>query len=108
MKKCILCADLAQVRKYFFNDKPLCTMHYAEYLEFLIEEKDHPITADDASAAFSKYKLTLEPTPLSERARAEKVKKEREDRAQAERENEEKKFSAPAPSPYRNPFKMGM
>ena len=103
MKKCILCADSARTRKYFFKNQALCIMHYAEYLEFLIEEKGHRITVDDASSAFSKYKLTLEPTPLSECARAEKARKERE-----KREKEKKESSAPAPSPYRNPFKMGM
>ena len=103
MEKCILCADAARERKYFFKEEPLCTMHYSEYLEFLIEEKGHRITVDDASSAFSKYKLTLEPTPLSERARAEKIEKERE-----KREKEKKESSAPAPSPYSNPFKMGM
>jgi hypothetical protein len=71
MKKCILCGDTAQTRKYFFKEKPLCSMHYAEYLEVLIEDKEHTITADDATSAFSKYKLTLEPTPLSESERAE-------------------------------------
>ena len=108
MEKCILCADLAQERKYFFKEEPLCTLHYAEYLEFLIEEKGYTITADDASSAFSKYKLTLEPTPLSERARAEKARIKREKKAQEESEKKKKKSSAPAPSPYRNPFKMGM
>jgi len=103
-----LCADIAQERKYFFEGEPLCSMHYSEYLEVMIEEKEYTFTVDDADSAFNKYKLTLEPTPLSESARAEKVKKEREDRDQAEREKEEKKSSAPAPSPYSNPFKMGM
>jgi len=98
MGKCILCADTAQTRKYFFKDKPLCTMHYAEYLDVMIEDKEYTITGDDASSAFSKYKLTLEPTPLSESARAEKVKKEREAREEAERE--ENRSSYPAPSPY--------
>jgi len=108
VKKCILCADLAQARKYFFDDKPLCTMHYAEYLEFLIEEKEQIITLSDASSAFSKYKMTLEPTPLSERARAEKAKKEREKKAREESKKKKKASSSPAPSPYSNPFKMGM
>lgn len=107
MKKCILCADSAQERKYFFKEKPLCTLHYAEYLEFLIEEKRHTITADDASSAFSKYKLTLEPTPLSESQRAEKAKEEREEREDRERK-EIKRSSEPAQSPYSNPFSMGM
>lgn len=99
--ECILCADTAQERKYFFKEQPLCTMHYSEYLEVLIEEKKHTITGDDASSAFEKYKLTLEPTPLSESARAEKVKKEREAKETAKREEEKKKASRPAPSPYR-------
>jgi len=107
MEKCILCADSARERKYFFKEEPLCTMHYAEYLEFLIEEKGHTITVDDASSAFNKYKLTLEPTPLSEGQRAEKAKKEREDREREEREEVERS-SEPAPSPYSNPFSMGM
>jgi len=102
MKRCILCADAARERKYFFKEEPLCTLHYAEYLEFLIEEKEHTITADDASSAFNKYKLTLEPTPLSESQRTEKAKKEREEREEIERS------SVPAPSPYKNPFSMAM
>ena len=101
MSKCILCADVARTRKYFFKDKPLCTMHYAEYLEVLIEEKKSNVTSSEAKSAFSRYKLKLEPTPLSESARAEKVKKEREAREKAEREEEKKKVSRPAPSPYR-------
>lgn len=108
MSKCILCADTARTRKYFFKDKPLCTMHYAEYLDVMIEDKEYTITSDDASSAFAKYKLTLEPTPLSESSRAEKVKKEHEAREKAEREEEKKKISQPAPSPYRSPFGMGM
>ena len=107
MKKCILCGDTAQTRKYFFEEKPLCSMHYAEYLEVLIEDKEQTITTDDASSAFNKYKLTLEPTPLSESQRAEKAKKEREDRKREEREEIERS-SEPAPSPYSNPFSMGM
>ena len=83
-------------------------MHYGEYLEVLIEEKKSKVTSSEASSAFSKYKLTLEPTPLSEKARAEKVKKEREAREKAEREEEKKKASQPAPTPYSSPFGMGM
>ena len=101
MEKCILCADIARTRKYFFKEQPLCTMHYAEYLDVMIEDKEYTITSDDASSAFSKYKLTLEPTPLSESARAEKVKKEREAKENSKREEEKKKASRPAPSPYR-------
>lgn len=101
MDKCILCADTAQTRKYFFKEQPLCTMHYSEYLEVLIEEKKSKVTSSEASSAFDKYKLTLEPTPLSESARAEKVKKEREVKENAKREEEKKKVSRPAPSPYR-------
>jgi len=101
MDKCILCADTARTRKYFFKKQPLCTMHYSEYLEVLIEEKKSKVTSSEASSAFDKYKLTLEPTPLSESARAEKVKKEREVKENAKREEEKKKASRPAPSPYR-------
>jgi len=108
MDKCILCADTARTRKYFFKEQPLCTMHYSEYLEVLIEEKKSKVTSSEASSAFNKYKLTLEATPLSESERAEKVKKEREAREEAEREEEKKKNSQPAPSPYSSPFGMGM
>jgi hypothetical protein len=101
MDKCILCADTAQERKYFFKEQPLCTMHYAEYLEVLIEEKKSNVTSSEAKSAFNRYKSKLEPTPLSETARAEKVKKEREAREKAEREEEKRKASQPAPSPYR-------
>lgn len=108
MKKCILCADAAEERKYFFKGKPLCTMHYSEYQDVLIGELKSTITSSDASSAFEKYKLTLEPTPLSESARAEKVKKEREAKEKAEREEEKRKASQPAPNPYSSPFGMGM
>jgi len=99
--ECILCADTAQERKYFFKEKPLCTMHYAEYLEVLLEEKKSNVTSSEAKSAFSRYKLTLEPTPLSESARAEKVKKEQEVKEKAEREEKKKKASRPTPSSYR-------
>lgn len=101
MNKCILCKDTARERKYFFKGKQLCSMHYAEYLEVLIEDKEHSITSDDASSSFNKYKLTLEPRPLSENEREEKLKKERE-----AKENEKKKSLAP--SPYSDPFTMRM
>ena len=101
MDKCILCADTAQVRKYFFKEEPLCTMHYAEYLEVLIEEKKSTVTSNEASSAFEKYKLTLEPTPLSESERTEKLKKERAVEEQAKRDEEKNKASAPTPRPYR-------
>ena len=99
--ECILCADTAQERKYFFKEKPLCTMHYAEYLEVLLEEKKSNVTSSEAKSAFDKYKLTLEPTPLSESARAEKVKKEQEVKEKTEREEKKKKASRPTPSSYR-------
>ncbi len=101
MGKCILCADVAQERKYFFKEKPLCTMHYAEYLEVLLEEKKSNVTSSEAKSAFNRYKLTLEPAPLSETARAEKVKKEREAKEQAKKDEEKKKSTAPTPRPYR-------
>jgi len=108
MSKCILCADVARIRKYFFKDKPLCTMHYAEYLDVMIEDKEYPITSEDASSAFNRYKLTLEPTPLSESERVEKVKKDLEAKEKAEREEEKRKESQHALSPYSSPFGMGM
>ena len=66
MNKCILCADTAEERKYFFEDEPLCEMHYAEYLEFLIDDMKEDVTSKGASTAFNKYKLTLESKLLSE------------------------------------------
>lgn len=104
MDKCILCADTARTRKYFFKEQPLCTIHYSEYLEVLIEEKKSNVTSSEAKSAFNRYKLTLEPTPLSESERAEKVKKEREAREQTEKEEEKKKASRSAPR--RNRMRM--
>lgn len=101
MDKCILCADTARERKYFFKGEPLCSMHYAEYMEVLIKDKEYTITADDASSAFEKYKLSLEPTPLTEKQRADKVQKEREAKEKKKQEEEKKKAARPAPSPYR-------
>ena len=75
--KCILCADMAQERKYFFKGKPLCSMHYAEYLEVLIESSDSVFTGDDAFNAFYDYRQTLEPTPLDEIHRREKKEKKK-------------------------------
>ena len=92
---------MARERKYYFEKEPLCTMHYSEYQDVLIGEIKTTVTSSEASSAFNKYKLTLEPTPLSESARAEKVKKEREAREKSEREEEKEKASHPAPSPYR-------
>jgi hypothetical protein len=95
MNKCILCGDTARERKYFFKSKPLCSMHYAEYLEFLIDDKGYDITSDNSSNAFNKYKLSLEPQPLSESERENKEKREQEAR------EEEKKISfSPTPRPY--------
>lgn len=105
--KCILCADTAKERKYYFEKEPLCTMHYSEYQDVLIEELMGTVSSSDASSAFEKYKLTLEPTPLSESERAEKVKKDLEAKEKAERE-EKRKESQPSPSPYSSPFGMGM
>lgn len=99
--KCILCADRAQERKYYFEKEPLCTMHYSEYQDVLIEEIKSTVTSSEVSSAFSRYKLTLEPTPLSESERAEKVKKEHKARENTKIEEEKKKASRPAPSPYR-------
>ena len=73
--ECILCADMAQERKYFFKGKPLCSMHYAEYLEVLIESSDIVVTGDDAFNAFYEYRQTLEPAPLNEIHRREKKEK---------------------------------
>ena len=73
--ECILCADMAQERKYFFMGKPLCTMHYAEYLEVLIESLECTFGGADAANAFHEYRQTLEPVPLSETQRVEEVKK---------------------------------
>jgi len=98
MDKCILCADTAQERKYFFKGEPLCTMHYAEYLEVLISEKKSSITSSEASSAFNKYKLTLEPTPLGEKGRAEKVQKKQEKRREEEAKKEEEKKKAARPA----------
>ena len=108
MNKCILCADTAQERKYFFKGEPLCFMHYAEYLDVMIEDKEYTITSDDSTSAFEKYKLTLEPTPLSESKRKEKAREEHEDKERAKREEEKKKTSYSAPSPHNNSFNMGM
>jgi hypothetical protein len=76
MEKCVVCADHAQERKYFLKGKPLCWMHYAEYMEVLYEEKDYDPSVEDMSSAFNQYLLTLEPAPLTAEERAEKEKRE--------------------------------
>ena len=86
--ECILCADMAQERKYFFMGKPLCTMHYAEYLEVLIESLDCSFGGADASNAFYEYRQTLEPVPLSEMQRVEEVKKKKEKESSSISRNE--------------------
>lgn len=100
MNKCILCTDVAEERKYFFKAKPLCTMHYAEYMEFLVDEMENKVTEEDASTAFNSYKLTLEPRPLTAKERADKVKKEEERLAEAKRLQEKKNQSYPEPPSY--------
>ena len=82
--ECILCADLAQERKYFFKEKPLCAMHYAEYLEVLIENLDIEFGGDDAASAFNEYRQTLEPVPVNEIERLEKVRKNKEEKAKSQ------------------------
>jgi len=93
MEKCILCTDIAQERKYFFKDEPLCFMHFAEYVVVLMEEKKCMVTADEAFSAFEKYKLTLKPTPLTAKERADKVQKEREAKEKKNQERKKKKFN---------------
>jgi len=93
MEKCILCADMAEERKYFFKDEPLCFMHFSEYVIVLMEEKKCMVTADEAFSAFEKYKLTLEPTPLTAKQRADKVQKEREAKEKKNQEQKKKKSS---------------
>lgn len=109
MEKCVLCASSAQVRKYFFKDMPLCDMHYAEYLEFLLDEMQSNVTSKSASSAFRKYKLTLEPKPLSAEERAEKAKQEKEDKERAQRQEEwEEEDDSYEPDYSPSPYGMGM
>ena len=86
--ECILCADIAQERKYFFMGKPLCTMHYAEYLEVLIESLECTFGGSDAANAFNEYRQTLEPVPLSEMQRVEEAKKKKEKKSSSISRNE--------------------
>jgi len=76
--ECILCTYRAKERKYFFKDNPLCTMHYAEYLEVLIGNLEGTVGGDEASSAFSAYMKTLEPIPLNEMQRIEEAKRKKE------------------------------
>jgi len=85
--ECILCADLAEERKYFFKDKPLCAMHYAEYLEVLIENLDIEFGGDDTASAFNEYRQTLESVPLSEIQRIEEVEKKAKAKEEANEES---------------------
>jgi hypothetical protein len=85
---CILCSDLAQERKYFFKEKPLCAMHYAEYLEVLIENLNIEFGGDDAASAFNAYRQTLEAMPLNEIERLEKVAKNKEKKAKSQSSGE--------------------
>jgi len=89
MDKCILCLDVAEERKYFFKDEPLCFMHYSGYQDVLIEELKGTVSL----SAFEKYKLTLVPTPLTAKQRADKVQKEREAKEKKNQEQKKKKFS---------------
>lgn len=70
MKNCSFCSELGRVRKYL-KSVPLCGDHYAEFLEFWIEDSGDEITVADATSAFEKYKIKLVPKsdpiiPLSE------------------------------------------
>jgi hypothetical protein len=45
MSNCILCTNVGKVRRYFFDDAPLCDADYASLLEFLIDDMEEEVTA---------------------------------------------------------------
>jgi len=98
MSKCILCTNRGEERKYFLENEPMCDIHYIGYLEFLLDDSEEEVTAEDANNAYEGYKLSMElkPRPLSEKEKEEKERKEQED--------EEELHYSVAPSP----FGMGM
>lgn len=101
MKQCILCDDHALERKYFLKNELLCTWHYCEYLEVLIGNIKNKVTSKEIYSAFDRYKIVMEPKPLSENEKAEFLKKISEANAKARLDN--KKYRSHPSSP-----KMGM
>lgn len=73
MSECILCDEEGAVRKYFFKDKPICTVDYAGYLEVLLKDIEDNITSDGALDALRKYQL-LRTTTLKEIEKKKQLK----------------------------------
>lgn len=61
--KCIIedCYSDAKDRKYFFIDEPMCDLHYAGYLEWLLDSLNIEVSAEMAESSFEKYKIELKP-----------------------------------------------
>lgn len=63
MSTCILYLSPGTDRRYFFPGKALCDLHYARFLEFVIDGFEEEITSSSVSSAYEKCKNKLEPKP---------------------------------------------
>ncbi len=66
------CNCVAEERKYFFDDEPMCIMHYAGYLEWLMDSFNVEVSAERAESSFEKYKIALKPFPAPPKPKPKK------------------------------------
>jgi hypothetical protein len=59
--------------KYFFEDEPMYDMHYAGYLEWLLDSFNVYVSTERAESSFEKYKIDLR--PIVPRPKPKKKKK---------------------------------
>lgn len=69
------CNCIAKEReKYFFEGEPMCDMHYAGYLEWLLDSFNVYVSAERAESSFEKYKIDLRPITTKPRRKPKKKK----------------------------------
>lgn len=73
MMKCIIeeCNCFAKDRDYFFENEPLCDIHYIGYLEYLVQSFNVAISDFRADDSFTKYKIELKPVPVQKKLSSE-------------------------------------
>ena len=99
MTKCIVCDRAGEERKYFFKNKPLCSIDYSGYLEILLESMENSVTPEGIMGAFQKYQLCRPPT---EKEIEQKKQIELDKKKKLERIEKEKNI----PAVEENPFQM--
>jgi len=88
MDKCILCEDSpAEERKYFLEKEAICTFHYCQYLEILIEEIKKNVTSREKASAYRICLMDLKPKPFSKEEKSAFLKKVQNSNAKAREES---------------------